>query len=142
MTRVQAWLLHVANILVGGTGAVYAVMLYFLTPEDEFAVVNHPWQPHAQHLHVLFAPLLVFAVGIIWQSHTVARWRKGTRPRRTSGLELMVTFFPMVASGYLLQVSVDEQWRRAWVIVHVTVSVLWLAGYLLHQISKRTVKQG
>jgi hypothetical protein len=25
-------------------------------PADEWAVVNHPWQPHLQHLHVLAAP--------------------------------------------------------------------------------------
>lgn len=138
MTRVQAWLLHVANILVGGTGAAYAFMLYFLSPADEFAVVNHPWQPHAQHLHVLFAPLLVFAVGLIWQAHAVARWRKGTRPRRKSGLALMSTFFPMVVSAYLLQISVDEGWRQVWVVVHVGVSVVWIAGYLAHQVSRRT----
>lgn len=140
MTRVQAWLLHLANLLVGGTGAAYAGMLYLLRPADEFAVVNHPWQPHAQHLHVLFAPLLVFAVGFIWQSHALARKRKGTQPRRKSGLELLYTFFPMAFSGYLLQIAVDDAWRQAWVVVHVAVSVLWLLGYLVHQFSKRTAK--
>lgn len=140
MTRVQIWLLHISNLLVGGTGAAYAVMLYLLTPGDEFAVVNHPWQPHAQHLHVLFAPLLVFAVGFIWQSHALARKRKGVPARRKSGLDLLYTFFPMVFSGYLLQISVADAWRQAWVVVHVTVSVLWLLGYLVHQFSKRTAR--
>ena len=28
-----------------------------------------PWQPAVQHLHVLAAPLLVFALGLIWKAH-------------------------------------------------------------------------
>ena len=59
MTRLEAWFLHVATILVGGGGLVYAWMRYFVRPDDPFAVVNHPWQPDVQHLHVLAAPLLV-----------------------------------------------------------------------------------
>ena len=53
MTRLEAWFLHVATILVGGGGLVYAWMRYFVRPDDPFAVVNHPWQPavHSQDRH-------------------------------------------------------------------------------------------
>ena len=67
MTRAEAWCLWLASLLVGGTGIVYAVMRYACTPADPFAVVNHPWQPQAQHWHVLLAPTLVFALGLIWR---------------------------------------------------------------------------
>ena len=30
-------------------------MAYFATPTDEFAVVNHPWQPAVRDLHILAA---------------------------------------------------------------------------------------
>ena len=40
----------------------------------------------------------------------------------------------MVASGYLIQTAVDGGWRKAWVAVHLITSVLWLAGYLAHQV--------
>ena len=73
MSRAEWTLVHMANSLVIVTGVVYAVMRYLVTPSDEWAVVNHPWQPHVQHLHLLAAPLLVFAVGVIWRRHVVKR---------------------------------------------------------------------
>ena len=84
MTRLEAWFLHVATILVGGGGLVYAWMRYFVRPDDPFAVVNHPWQPDVQHLHVVAAPLLVFALGLIWQSHVRASLRLGILRRPKS----------------------------------------------------------
>ncbi|HSN57601.1 MAG TPA: hypothetical protein VLT32_23225, partial [Candidatus Sulfomarinibacteraceae bacterium] len=94
MSRGEAILLHLSNAAVVATGVVLAVMVYLIEPAEEWAVVNHPWQPHVQHLHVLAAPWLVFAVGVIWVSHLVARLGKGRRGR-TTGLALVVGFVPM-----------------------------------------------
>ncbi len=137
MTRLEAWFLHVATILVGGGGLVYAWMRYFVRPDDPFAVVNHPWQPDVQHLHVLAAPLLVFALGLIWQSHVRASLRLGIAARRRSGWALAATATPMVASGYLLQTATAPGWRQAWLALHLAASTLWLGGYLAHQLSSR-----
>ena len=132
MTRLEAWSMHTANALVGGTGLIYAWMRYCAVPADEFAVVNHPLQPALQHAHVVFAPLLVFAAGLIWQRHVGSRLRSGLRENRTTGLALALTLVPMTASGYLLQTATVEAWRTAWIVVHVATSVLWLAGYVAH----------
>ena len=53
VNRLPAWISHAATLLVGGTGLVYAWMRYLVHPADPFAVVNHPLQPLAQHLHIL-----------------------------------------------------------------------------------------
>jgi hypothetical protein len=124
VSRVELWLLHAGTALVGGTGLVYAWMLYLLKPD-------------AQHLHVLAAPLLVFAAGLIWRRHVWGGWRSGQPARRRSGVALALTLLPMVASGYLLQTAVDDAWRQAWVAVHLAASALWLAGYLVHQLAPR-----
>jgi hypothetical protein len=137
LTRLEAWTLHAANALVGGTGLVYAWMRYLARPDDEWAVVNHPWQPAVQHLHVLAAPLLVFGGGLIFQRHVLARLRAGFRPRRPTGLALTLTLVPMIASGYLLQTSSGEAWRRVWIAVHLGASALWMIGYLVHLASPR-----
>ena len=137
MTRGEAWLNHASVLLVGGTGIVYGWMKYFAEPEDEFAIVNHPWQPDVQHLHVLLAPLSVLAVGMLWRKHIWARVRSGFKARRPTGLLLTAIVFPMIFSGYLLQVSVEEFWRTAWIWVHVATSVLWIVGYGVHQVSRR-----
>jgi hypothetical protein len=129
----EAWSMHASTLLVGGTGLVYAWMIYLAEPDDPFSIVNHPWQPSFQHLHVFFAPLLVFFTGLIWRRHVWNSWRLGIRPRRRSGLSLALSLVPMVASGYLVQVTTDETWRNVWSWVHLATSLLWIAGYLLHQ---------
>lgn len=136
MTRFEAWLVHLANLLVGGTGLVYAWCRYVAVPADEFALV-HPWQAAAQHAHVLAAPLLVFALGFIWRAHVWAGFRLGSPGRRRSGVTLLALAAPMIASGYLLQVAVEPPWRRGWIAVHVATSALWLAGTLAHQLTPR-----
>jgi hypothetical protein len=138
MTRGERALLHVANGVVGITGVVYAVMRYLMQPSDDWSVVNHPWQPHLQHLHVLAAPLLVFAVGLVWTRHVAAQLRSGSGGR-TSGLGLMAGFVPMAVSGYLIQVTVAEWWRGLWVAVHIASSLLWISAFASHQLRARLV---
>lgn len=142
MTRSEAWLVHASCALVGVTGVIYGWMRYFAEPADEFAVVNHPAQPLLQHLHVLVAPLLVFACGLVWRDHVWARIRSSFPLRRPTGLLLAALFAPMAASGYGLQVAVDDVWRRVWIVVHVATSVLWIGGYLVHQLSPRGTRPG
>jgi hypothetical protein len=126
------WLwFHAANIAVGATGIVYGIMRYALSPSDEWSVVNHPWQPHIQHLHVLFAPLLVFAVGVVWSRHVISKMR-GEGDGRISGVGMLVGFIPMVASGYFMQVSVSPLWRDIWIGIHISASSLWILAGAIH----------
>ena len=133
MSRGQVMFLHLANLAVSGTGLIYAWMSYLLQSADEWAVVNHPYQPVVQHLHVLSAPLLVFAIGLIWSVHALAKLRNGRRGR-ASGLGLMALFLPMAASGYLLQVAVDPEWRRRWIVIHIVSSLMWVGALAVHQV--------
>lgn len=137
MSRLEAWFLHLSTLLVAGTGLVYAWMRYLLEPADPFAVVSHPLQPTVQHLHVWTAPLVVFGAGMIWREHTWKHIRQGVRRRRRSGLSLTLSLAPMVVSGYLIQTAVTPAWRTTWVVVHLTASGLWLAGYAGHLLARR-----
>lgn len=141
MTRGEKRWNHVANLLVGGTGLVYAWMRYFAEPADEFALVNHPLEPDLQRWHILLSPLLVFTVGVIWSPHVWKRIRSGFRARRLTGWGLGALFFPMVASGYLLQTAQELEARELWVIVHVVTSLAWMLGYLVHLTRPRTSKR-
>ena len=113
---------------------IYGIYRYGVSPEDPYAVVNHPWQPHFQHLHVLLAPLLVFAVGYSWRRHIGPRLGRRGLAGYKSGLGLAVAMVPMVASGYLIQTAVEPAWRKIWIGVHLVASGLWLLGYGIHQI--------
>jgi len=134
MSRLERWLLDISNLIVGGTGIVYAVMKYFMESTDEWAVVNHPWQPHVQHLHVLGAPLLVFACGLLWSNHVVPKLDANGSRGRLTGLALVVQLIPMVVSGSLIQVSVSEGWRTIWVWIHLLTSCAWLIGAVAHRL--------
>lgn len=136
MSSFERWLLHLGTLLVGGTGLVYVWMLYFVRPEDPYAVVNHPWQPQTQHLHVLLAPLLVFGVGVIWRRHVWSYWKAKVPKGLVSGVTLGLTLAPMITSGYLIQTATDDTWRKVWVWVHLATSGVWLAGYLVHQAAR------
>ena len=139
MSSGQRGLLHAANAAVCVSGLVYAWMRYIAEPADEWAVVNHPWQPHLQHLHVLAAPLLVFAVGLVWSVHILGKLQNG-QTNRAAGIGLTALFLPMVASGYLLQVAVAPGWRQTWIWLHVLSSLLWIAAFVVHQVRAITAK--
>ena len=102
MTRSERWLFDISNLLVGGTGVVYGIMKYLMDPVDEWSVVNHPWQPDFQHLHVLVAPALVFAVALFWKGHVFEKLSNSSKRGRLTGLVLTVQFVPVVVSGYLI----------------------------------------
>ena len=132
MNPFERLLIHISNLAVVGTGLVYAVMLYFLKSDDPFSIVNHPWQPHMQHLHVLTAPLFIFAVGLIWRRHIWGHWTRKIPQGRSSGSSLLFLLVPMALSGYLLQTAVDPAWRNIWTWIHVATSSVWTLAFVVH----------
>ncbi len=140
MTRNEARALHISTAVIGVSGLVYGWMRYFVEPDpDSFSIVNHPWEPQLRNIHLLAAPLLVFACGLVWRAHVWLRIRSKFRARRKTGLTLAVLVAPMIVSGYAIQVATDEFWRDAWIVTHVASSVLWLAIYCVHQFAPRSV---
>ncbi len=137
MKRSEAMLLHAGAVVAGGTGVVHAWMRWLAVPADEFALVNHPWQPSVQHLHVLLAPVLLFAAGMVWNTHALAKLSAGRLERRATGIVLAVLLLPMAFSGYAVQVCTDAGWRSFFGFLHGGVSLLWIAGYVAHQLRPR-----
>lgn len=138
MTRAQAWTVYLAALGVGGTGLVYAWMRYLCAPVDELALVNHPLEPAVQHLHLWVAPLLVFAVGLVWSEHVWKRVRTGFPVRRPTGLVLFALFWPMVLSGVAVQIAEAELARALAVWTHALTGTAWCLVYAVHLLSRRT----
>ncbi|MBL7715109.1 MAG: hypothetical protein JNL01_06535 [Bdellovibrionales bacterium] len=124
---------HIANALVGISGLVYAYARYLAEkPPSEFGNPVHPWEESLRVAHLITAPVLVFAVGLIWNSHVMAQFHQSRAKRRRSGLAMMGNALPMVFSGYLIQTAVLENWRRAWIWIHLITAGLWIFAYLAH----------
>lgn len=137
MTRTEAWTVHLAALGVGGTGLVYAWMRYLCAPADELALVNHPLEPAIQHLHLWLAPLLVFAVGLVWGAHVWPRVRSGFPARRRTGLVLWALFGPMVLSGVWVQLAQAELARTLAVWSHALSGAAWCLAYGVHLLTPR-----
>jgi MFS family permease len=128
----ERWSLHLGTLLTGLTGLYYGWLRYYGRVQGEFGIEPHPLQGLVQHLHVLAAPLLLFALGMTVRGHLATKLRAGTREGRRTGLGLGFLILPMVAAGYLVQVATAPAWRLAFAWVHGVASLLFLVAYLVH----------
>lgn len=104
MTRFHRWFLYLTALVAAVSGVAYFGMKRFLEPADPWAVINHPLEPLALKLHILSAPVFLFAVGLITTQHIWRSLRSSLPTGRVSGLSAALTFVPLVLSGYLIQV--------------------------------------
>ncbi len=137
MTRTERWLLWIATLLVGASGLALGSMKYLMRTDDPYAVVNHPLQPLALKLHVLSAPLLVFALGLVYRKHIWSHWVSAQPRGRGSGVTAWLTLLPMILSGYWIQVATDRGWLRWIVGTHLVFGGAYLVGFVLHQLRVR-----
>ena len=135
MSPFEKWLLWISTAAVAATGVGLGVLKYFVASDDPYAVVHHPLQPYLLKLHVLSAPLLVFALGVVYTRHVVRQWRAGRGRGRPSGIGIVATLLPMVLSGYLIQTVSSESWLFRVSMVHVAASLAYLAVLLVHQVA-------
>lgn len=131
MTPLERWSLHLAALATAGTGVMDGLLRWFGQRAGEFGPEPHPWLPAAQHLHVLTAPLLVFALGMMVRGHLQARLKKGPEGRST-GLGAAFLIAPMVLSGYGVQVVTSPAWRTGLSWAHGISAGLFLLAYLGH----------
>ncbi|HSG09642.1 MAG TPA: hypothetical protein VLA36_14870 [Longimicrobiales bacterium] len=139
MNTFQRKLVWSSSILTGASGGVYWWMENMLHPVDPWAAINHPLQPWVLKAHILVAPVMVFAVGLIAAEHIWTGWRQGVGAGRRSGAVAAGIFVPMVASGYLIQAVTHTGWLAALAWLHVGTGVIYLLGVLAHHRLVRSV---
>jgi len=131
--RFEKMLLVLATALTGGTGILYAWTRYLVRSTDPFAVINHTWQPALQHAHVLCAPLLLFALGMIARMHILGRYRDPRARRgRRMGILASLLIAPMAVSGYLIQVLASSTPRAIAGWLHLGTGLLFLLSISFH----------
>jgi uncharacterized membrane protein YidH (DUF202 family) len=137
MSRVQVILLHISLGLTALTGIVFAVMKYGMKSDDPFSVANHPMQPTMLAIHVVIAPVAVFALGWAFGNHMWPAFRNRAEKKRPSGVWSMLSVAPMVLSGYLLQVSTAEELRKAMVVAHWVTSAFFVVAFTIHVVLRQ-----
>jgi hypothetical protein len=134
------WAVWTSSILTVVTGLIYLWMDRAMEPMNEFAVINHPWQPFMLKAHILVAPLLVFALGLIATDHIWRYFRGTMRRARLSGLTAMWPVVPMVVTGYLIQAITHESWLEAVAWTHIAGGSLFGAALAAHQVAVRRAR--
>jgi hypothetical protein len=128
-SRLLSWTVAIVTV----TGIAYWVMKDLMPRTDPYSVLGHPWQPHALAAHVLVAPVVLFALGLIAREHILGGVRNG-RGRGRSGLFSAAVAVPVILSGYLLQVVTAPGARRIVALLHLVSGILFallFAGHLL-----------
>lgn len=137
MTRFERAFVWLSTLVVAATGIVYAIMKHLLSPVDEFAVVNHPLQPLVLKLHILTAPCLVFAIGLITTRHIWPNLRSGLRHARRSGLAAALLVVPMVLTGYLVQAVTHVPLLTALAWSHLVLGGVFALAAAGHAVATR-----
>ena len=132
MSRFERWAVWSTSLLTALTGIVYIAMKYGMEPREPWAVINHPLQPLVLKLHIVVAPLLVFALGLITLKHVWKHWRSGIAWGRRSGIGTVLVTVPMVLTGYLIQVVTSERWLAGISWTHVVTGLGFALALVLH----------
>lgn len=132
MTTSQKWLLWLSSGLTGATGLVYWWMKNLMRPLDEFAVINHPLQPWMLKAHIIAAPVMVFAVGLIAAGHIWKQYKRPVSSGRISGLVSMGVLGPLIMTGYVIQVVTHVGWLEALAWAHLGAGALYLLSLFAH----------
>jgi hypothetical protein len=132
VTTSQKWLLWLSSTLTGVTGLVYWWMKNMMRPLDEFAVINHPLQPWMLKAHIVAAPVMVFAVGLIAAGHIWKQYKRPVSSGRISGLVSMWVLGPLIMTGYVIQVVTHVGWLEALAWAHLGTGSLYLLGLFAH----------
>ncbi|MFQ5689474.1 MAG: hypothetical protein ACE5HQ_04285 [Gemmatimonadota bacterium] len=133
MTTFERWVVWTTSILTAATGVGYYWARYLTAPAEPFSVVHHPLEPIFLEIHILAAPALVFALGLIAGRHVWQHLRSGIRRGRRSGIVVLAAVAPMILSGYLLQVLTGEGWLRAMSLTHLAFGLLYVGGIMTHR---------
>ena len=110
MTTFQRQFVYISTIAAFISGVLYIGLRTFAEPEDPWAIVNHPLEPWALKAHILTAPIMLFAVGLITAQHIIRSLRSSLPNGRQSGLIMTVLFGPL-ALGLICAVALAIHWR-------------------------------
>jgi hypothetical protein len=134
------WLLLISSVATGVTGLLYFWMDRMLEPMGEFAAINHPLQPFVLKAHIIVAPVLVFALGVIGVDH-IWKYFRGTMHRaRRSGVSATWVIVPMIVTGYFIQAVTAPLWLDGLAWVHIATGTFYLVAVAVHQLVVRRLR--
>jgi hypothetical protein len=133
VTSFQRWFLYGSSIVTAMSGVAYFWMKRFVESPDPWAVVNHPLEPWALKVHILAAPFMLFAFGLITTQHIVRSLRSKLPTGRRSGISTTAAFVVLVPSGYLIQVVTSPSGLEILSWGHLALGLACVWGISAHR---------
>ncbi len=137
MSRFEKWCLGLTTAATAVTGTGLLLTKYLMQSDDPWAVINHPLQPWFLKIHILVAPTLVFAVGLIATRHIWPHFKAGLRAGLRSGTMTALVTVPMVLSGYFIQTMTEPGWLKGIAVTHIATGFLFTAAFIGHRVRVR-----
>jgi hypothetical protein len=78
----------------------------------------------------------VFALGLVFSGHALARLKAGEDPGRASGAGLLAFAAPLVLTGPLIQVLTGDAARQWTGWIHAALGVVYVLAYVGHLLKK------
>lgn len=128
----ERWTLRVGYATATATGLGYGYLKYFSQVDGEFGPVPHCFQGPLQHVHILAAPIMVFAFGIAVRGHAVGMLKHHVQRGRKTGIALLAVGGLMIFGGYLIQIVTGHLARNAAAWIHGLASALFVLIYIAH----------
>ena len=132
MTTFQRQFVYISTIAALISGVLYIGLRTFAEPEDPWAIVNHPLEPWALKAHILTAPIMLFAVGLITAQHIIRSLRSSLPNGRQSGLIMTVLFGPLALTGYLLQTVISPLVTSILSWTHLGLGLICAVALVIH----------
>ena len=132
MTTFQRQFVYISTIAAFISGVLYIGLRTFAEPEDPWAIVNHPLEPWALKAHILTAPIMLFAVGLITAQHIIRSLRSSLPNGRQSGLIMTVLFGPLALTGYLLQTVISPLVTSVLSWTHLGLGLICAVALAIH----------
>ncbi len=133
MTRFQRWFLYGSTAATAASGIAYFAMKRLLEPSDPWAVISHPLEPWALKAHILSAPLMLFAVGLITTQHIWRSLKSSLPTGRRSGQLASYVLGPLVLSGYLIQALTSPLTLEVLAWTHLVLGVIGAGAIGVHR---------
>jgi hypothetical protein len=141
MRRWEAWINHLGWGLTATSGLLYGFWKYFAPASDPNSPMASPWQPTVLAAHLLAAWVAVFALGLLFRRHVLARLLAQEREGRRSGSLMAWLAIPLASSGYLIQALTGVAARRWTGWFHAGAGLLFGLAYATHPRRSRSLPE-
>ena len=136
MTKNQKKFITTTIIFSWISGAGIYILDTWFYREGDFGLTSHPWLDELKAFHYIWAPFLVFSLGMIFSQHILPGLQGKKPQRKKSGYLISIIMLVLVLSGQSLLYITGELTEEIVSYLHAGLGLLFVLGYFIHSRDK------